>query len=187
MKKVSKIIISLSLLLSIFPSASFASEDLNNQGNPVAEVTLPQGTLEDNFGTMATVYAPDQDITAYSASRITSTGGTRLTHSGAVPSIGTVAVRKNSSNQPHIPFGTTIWAPFPVIIPNQGTPQLFTVRDTGVAATQTYYALDIWFGFCRENHYSGTGASPLGCSPSDPQFDAATKFGKDKWDFSFNN
>lgn len=134
-----------------------------------------------------TFTATNQDVTAYSASKKKSDGSTRYTHSGKVPASGYVAVRKNSSNQPHVPFGTVVKTPSSVNVGDYGTYYIhFTVQDTGIASTQTYYAIDIWWGFCRDAAYTGTNATALGCNPStDTQYIKARQFGEKKWTLDF--
>jgi hypothetical protein len=134
-----------------------------------------------------TFTASNQDVTAYSASRKKADGSTRYTHSGKVPASGYGAVRKNASLQPHVPFGSTVKTPQSVNVGNYGTYYIqFSVQDTGVVSTQTYYAIDIWWGFCRDIAYTGTGATPLGCNPStDQQFKSAVAFGEKHWTLDF--
>jgi len=61
----------------------------------------------------------------------------------------TVAVKKNSSNNPVIPFGTTIKLSSPAILPYAGgakTKSAFTVTDTGSGPGQTANWIDIYYG-----------------------------------------
>jgi hypothetical protein len=125
-----------------------------------------------------------QDVTAYTASQKKWDGSTRYTHSGQVPQMGFVAVRKDSSNNPHVPFGTTVVTPVDVNI--DGTYyNNFSVQDTGIASTQTYYAIDIWWGFCRTDFNIATNSTVLGCSPNDSKYVSASNFGEEHWILEF--
>ncbi|WP_164472666.1 hypothetical protein [Cohnella candidum] len=124
----------------------------------------------------------NQDVTAYTGSMKTSSGSTRLTHSGLAPQVGFAAVRKNTSGTPVVPFGTTIKTPQNVSIEGQSL-NTFTVQDTGVDPNLSSLATDLWFGFCRTNAYTGSDATPLGCNPGfDSTYINARAFGQKKWD-----
>jgi hypothetical protein len=125
-----------------------------------------------------------QDVTAYTASQNTSAGSSRYTHSGSVPQLGYVAVRKDFNNNPHVPFGSTVITPTAVNIDGSSYSS-FTVQDTGIAATQTYYAIDVWWGFCRTNAYTSVGASALGCNTNDFKYTSALNFGEKSWNLQY--
>jgi hypothetical protein len=93
-------------------------------------------------------------------------------------------VRKNFSNVPHVPFGSTAVTPVSVNIDGSSY-SYFNVQDTGVAATQSYYAIDVWWGFCRTNAYPLTGGSPLGCNINDAKYQSALNFGEEHWNLQF--
>jgi hypothetical protein len=116
-----------------------------------------------------------QDVTAYTASKYKANGDLRLTHSSKVPTFGFVAVRKNASNQPHVPFGSTVSTPSLVDIGGYG------IHKTSVfASTQSYYAIDIWWDYCRTYAYQGSDLN-LGCSKDDQQYKSARTFGEKSW------
>jgi hypothetical protein len=157
MKKMFKMMVALTLLFALVPLSAYAG-------------TITPGTA--------------QDVTAYSASQYRPDTTLRLTHSGVAPTAGIAAVRKNASNQPMVPFGSVVTIPAWVYADGYLTDH-FTIKDTGVASTQTQYAIDLWFGFCRTNAYTGTGATALNCQTTDTKFVNAINFGEEHWMISF--
>lgn len=84
-----------------------------------------------------------------------------------------------------IPFGSTVTTP--VVITNGDGQSLrgFTVNDNGVDPDLSKYAIDVWWGFCRTDNYSGTNSTLLGCSTSDAKYVSAIKFGRKTMDLNF--
>ncbi|MFZ3591646.1 hypothetical protein ACOI1C_21105 [Bacillus sp. DJP31] len=108
-----------------------------------------------------------QDVTGYTASKYylpPNNTKLRLTHNNTLPQLGYVTVRKASSNKPHVPFGSTIITPVSVNVGNYGTKvtNSFSVQDTGIVAAQSYYAIDIFWGYCRDQAYTGLYGEKLG-------------------------
>jgi hypothetical protein len=134
-----------------------------------------------------TINAGIQDVTAYTASKYRYDGSLRLTHSSDAPALGFVAVRKNSNNQPHVPFGSTVSIPTTIDVGNYGYhyASSFVVKDTGIASTQSYYAIDIWWGFCRTDFNKGIDGDILGCGPNDTQYVRAKQFEEKSWNLTF--
>lgn len=87
----------------------------------------------------------NQDVTAYTGS----TKGHGATYGYYNSRFSTVAVHKNSSNVPYLPFGTLISLTSLIALPNEnGTTykSAFTVTDTGTGPGKSSYWLDIYYG-----------------------------------------
>ncbi|MBS4189815.1 hypothetical protein KHA94_06290 [Bacillus sp. FJAT-49705] len=86
-----------------------------------------------------------QDVTAY----VGSTCGHGCTTGYKNSQFNTVAVHKDGSNIPYIPFGTTINLKSSVLLPyvdGTKTKSAFTVTDTGGGPGKTDYWIDIYYG-----------------------------------------
>lgn len=123
----------------------------------------------------------NQNVTAYSASKYKTNGNTRFVASGLVPKAGYVAMR----NDAPVPFGSTVTTPSTIMQGDGQSFSSFSVQDRGVSTSLTPYAIDIWWGFCRDKAYTGSGATVLGCSQNDKKFVGAKNFGKKTMDLKF--
>ncbi|MFJ7698725.1 hypothetical protein [Lysinibacillus fusiformis] len=123
----------------------------------------------------------DQDVTAYTGSQYTSTGQLRRTASGVVPGHGDVAMRKDAN----ISFGSVVKTSSTIVGGDGQSRNSFSVVDWGVATSLSPYAIDLWWGYCRTNAYSGANAAPLGCSKSDATYTSALNFGMKKRNLTF--
>ncbi|WOV87430.1 hypothetical protein QWT69_16510 [Sporosarcina oncorhynchi] len=132
------------------------------------------------FANAATFEEKSQDVTAYTASQYKTDGKARLNASGKAPRIGDVAVKRSSG----LPFGTIVLTSSPITVDGY-LRESFAVQDWGIDPELSTYAIDIWFGFCRTNAFTGTDATLLGCSPSDVKVQSAFRFGQNKMDLTF--
>lgn len=152
MKKISKIVIIIGLILSIPLSAS-----------------------ADTF----TKY--NQDVTAYSASKYKVGGKIRYTASGELPKNGYVAMRSDTV----VPFGSTVITPSTIMNGVGYSTNTYLVQDTGVEKHLSTHAIDIWWGYCRNDAYEGVDASALNCKSSDSVFKSALNFGRKSMNLRF--
>ncbi|WP_251402739.1 hypothetical protein [Ureibacillus chungkukjangi] len=129
----------------------------------------------------ATFVKNGQDVTAYTASQYTGTGAVRKTANGYAPKVGDVAMRSSAN----VPFGTIVISSSAVTTGDGYNRNSWSVQDWGVASTQTSHAIDIWWGFCRTNAYTGTNATKLGCSTSDSKHVSAINFGEKSMNLTF--
>lgn len=129
-----------------------------------------------------TLVKNSQDVTAYSASQYTARGDVRKNANGYSPKVGDVAMRSSAS----VPFGTVVVTSSTVTTGDGYSRNSWSVQDWGVASTQTSHAIDIWWGFCRTQAYTGTtNVAPLGCSKLDSKVISANKFGEKSMNLTF--
>lgn len=139
-------------------------------------------SLQPQLANAAVLVKNSQDVTAYTGSKYTINGAVRKTANGYAPKGGDVAIRKSAN----IPFGTVVIIPSPITTGDGQYRNSFTVQDWGVSSSLSTHAIDIWWGFCRTNAYTGTGATILGCSQNDAKFQSARNFGKKSMKLTFH-
>lgn len=87
----------------------------------------------------------NQDVTAY----VGSMAGHGANYGFYNSRFDTVAVHKNGSNIPYIPFGTVVQLSSSISLPYEGGTRyksIFTVTDTGTGSGRTSHWLDIYYG-----------------------------------------
>lgn len=125
--------------------------------------------------------ANNQDVTAYTGSQYTTTGDWRRTASGVIPGHGDVAMRKDAN----VAFGSVVKTSSSIVGGDGQSRNTFAVLDWGVSTSLSQYAIDLWWGYCRTNAYTGTGSTALGCSTSDATYKSAINFGMKKMNLTF--
>ncbi|QTD42627.1 hypothetical protein [Sporosarcina sp. Te-1] len=169
MKKKIGIFFIVSLIFCLAPLSAYAEDYL----------------LSDQNETQLYLLKPDQNVTAYTASKYRGDGKLRYTASGDLPRKGYVAMKQTTVNT-STPFGTIVTTPQHITNYEGATLDTYNVKDTGIDPSLSSHAIDIWWGFCRTDAYNKSDLN-LGCSTEDAAYKSALKWGNQKMTLEFYN
>jgi len=116
-----------------------------------------------------------ENVSAYSASHYKANGSIRKTAHGVTPYNGSAAMKATTVSG-SVPFGSQAITPQYITNYNGSSKNTFYIEDTGVSSLLSDYAIDVWWGWCREYAYNNSDLN-LGCSKTEPAYVSAKNWG----------